>query len=79
MRYYDNYVNTLSYMFFYWLGPLLTLGYKRPLEVEDLGNLPEEDQARSTYIKIREAFIEEKVGFIMPGDAYAVIRFRLNT
>ncbi|EDV32266.2 uncharacterized protein Dana_GF14135 [Drosophila ananassae] len=34
---------------FWWLTPLLWLGYKEPLELEDLGQMKLEDSARSHY------------------------------
>ncbi|KAH8410623.1 hypothetical protein KR009_007046 [Drosophila setifemur] len=38
-----------SKTFFWWLSPLLWLGYNRPLQLEDLGQMKLEDSARSHY------------------------------
>lgn len=39
----------LSKITFWWITPLLWQGYHQPLELEDLGILPEDDSSRSHY------------------------------
>lgn len=39
----------LSKITFWWMTPLLWKGYGEPLELEDLGTLPEDDTSRSQY------------------------------
>jgi len=47
---------------FWWLTPLLWLGYKEPLELEDLGQMKLEDSARSHYDHFLYIYTEKKVG-----------------
>ena len=56
MKFYEGYVNALSYGLFYWIQWLLTLGYKRPLEINDLGTLPEVRQTKYNYQKLKKVF-----------------------
>ena len=39
MRYLQGYTNLMSGVFYWWMNWLYRLGYKRPLEIEDLGKL----------------------------------------
>ncbi|XP_044315367.1 ATP-binding cassette sub-family C member Sur isoform X2 [Drosophila rhopaloa] len=45
---------------FWWLTPLLWLGYKEPLELEDLGEMKLEDSARSHYDHFLYIYTEKK-------------------
>ncbi|XP_033172790.1 ATP-binding cassette sub-family C member Sur [Drosophila mauritiana] len=45
---------------FWWLTPLLWLGYKEPLELEDLGQMKLEDSARSHYDHFLYIYTEKK-------------------
>ncbi|XP_043649909.1 ATP-binding cassette sub-family C member Sur isoform X2 [Drosophila teissieri] len=45
---------------FWWLTPLLWLGYKEPLELEDLGQTKLEDSARSHYDHFLYIYTEKK-------------------
>ncbi|EDV58465.2 ATP-binding cassette sub-family C member Sur [Drosophila erecta] len=45
---------------FWWLTPLLWLGYKKPLELEDLGQTKLEDSARSHYDHFLYIYTEKK-------------------
>lgn len=46
---------------FYWLTPLLTAGYVNPLEVEDLGQLPDKETAAVQFEKFNLTYCKEKV------------------
>ncbi|XP_046390100.1 ATP-binding cassette sub-family C member 9 isoform X2 [Ischnura elegans] len=52
--------NAFSKGLFYWLTPLLRLGYSRPLELEDLGRLPEEESTKVHFERFKQIFEEEK-------------------
>ncbi|KAG8334859.1 hypothetical protein J6590_081006 [Homalodisca vitripennis] len=45
---------------FYWLTPLLRLGYRRPLEMEDLGQLPERETAATQFQLFNNIYQREK-------------------
>ena len=61
MLYVQDYVNLWSETSYWWLNWLLNLGYKRPLEIEDLGLLPEAHEAKANHNKFLKAFVCEKV------------------
>ncbi|CAM1323224.1 Sur (predicted) [Pycnogonum litorale] len=61
LRYLHNYAMFLSKGTFSWIIPLLKLGFERPLELSDLGNLPEEELAEYQYKKFKRVFDAEKV------------------
>lgn len=44
----------LSLATFSWLNPLLALGYRKPLEIEDVPLLPRQDRAREVYKRFSE-------------------------
>ncbi|XP_070559514.1 ATP-binding cassette sub-family C member 9-like isoform X2 [Ptychodera flava] len=60
MFYLYNYNNLLSRAMFSTLNWLLVLGYKRPLEVSDLGCLPEHLSCKNIYRRFEEAYKAEK-------------------
>ncbi|XP_033123425.1 ATP-binding cassette sub-family C member 9-like isoform X2 [Anneissia japonica] len=60
MLYKDQYSNAVSQISFWWLNWLLRLGYKRPLEISDLGSIPDDFESRNNLNKFKEAFEKEK-------------------
>lgn len=46
---------------FWWLTSLLWLGYKEPLELEDLGHMRLEDSARAHYDRFLYIYTEKVV------------------
>ncbi|KAG8232068.1 hypothetical protein J437_LFUL011614 [Ladona fulva] len=52
--------NAFSKAIFYWLTPLLRLGYTKPLELEDLGRLPDEEKTRCHFDRFHRIVEEEK-------------------
>ncbi|XP_046564179.1 ATP-binding cassette sub-family C member 9-like [Haliotis rubra] len=59
-RYAHSYVNFLSKAVFWWVTDLMVEGYKHPLQFEDLGRVPESEQAQTQFKKLQFAFEEEK-------------------
>ncbi|KAK7499155.1 hypothetical protein BaRGS_00009702 [Batillaria attramentaria] len=59
-RYIQSYVNLLSKALFWWVTDILILGYKRPLSLSDLGELPKRECAVKHYKKLQLIFEEEK-------------------
>ncbi|XP_072050893.1 ATP-binding cassette sub-family C member 9-like [Amphiura filiformis] len=59
MNYYEDCVNCVSFGLFFWIRWLLDLGYKRPLEMKDLGTLPRKHQTEYNYEKLRKEFQRE--------------------
>jgi len=49
-----NQANILSKLTFYWLLPLLRLGYQVPLEQTDLTPLPFEEQVKQIFLNLKE-------------------------
>lgn len=52
--------NPFSALIFSWLDPLLTLGYKRPLEIKDVPHLSKELQAQTANEKFLQAWELQK-------------------
>jgi hypothetical protein len=53
--------NLYSKATFFWLTPLLWVGYRTPLELEDLGELPEEEKTEHQFKKFYDIYTREKV------------------
>lgn len=50
----------LSKCTFHWLVPLLRLGYRRPLELADLGFLPDKHTNENQYTRFNDVYSKEK-------------------
>ncbi|XP_076452886.1 ATP-binding cassette sub-family C member 9-like [Babylonia areolata] len=59
-RYIQSYVNLLSKALYWWITDILVLGYKRPLTLSDLGELPKSERAIKHYKKMQMIFEAEK-------------------
>ncbi|XP_070204431.1 ATP-binding cassette sub-family C member 9-like [Littorina saxatilis] len=59
-KYIQSYVNLLSKAVYWWITDVLVLGYKRPLTLSDLGELPKSERAIKHYKKLQMIFEEEK-------------------
>ncbi|RWS29225.1 ATP-binding cassette sub-family C member 9-like protein, partial [Leptotrombidium deliense] len=58
--YMHPFASYLSKWTFAWLLPLLKLGYRRPIELEDLGELPKELLAEHQYTRFAKSYNEER-------------------
>ncbi|CAH1248229.1 ABCC9 [Branchiostoma lanceolatum] len=56
MTFYQPFVNPISMVTYWWLNGFLSLGYKRPLEMSDLGKLPKEHHAAVNHKLLGQAF-----------------------
>ncbi len=63
MYFIQDYVSVWSELTYSWVNWLLKLGYERPLEMEDIGSLPEAHQAKINHKKFYAAYMQEKVSF----------------
>ena len=61
MKYTEDYVSFLYYITFWWMNWLFKLGYQRPLEVKDLGSLPDSHRAQHLYEIFKKDFQKEIV------------------
>ena len=61
MSYVEQFVNVISELTYWWINWLPILGYKRPIELEDLGVLPHEHQAKAIHDVFNKAYSAEKV------------------
>ncbi|PVD32870.1 hypothetical protein C0Q70_08317 [Pomacea canaliculata] len=59
-RFIQSYVNLLSQAVYWWVTDIMILGYKRPLQLSDLGELPQSEKAIRQYKKLQIIFEEEK-------------------
>lgn len=46
---------------FHWVIELLSKGYNRSLDIQDLGQLPEEETAEKQFDKFRKVYEEQRV------------------
>lgn len=53
--------NLYSKATFFWLTPLLWVGYTIPLELEDLGQLPKEERTEYQFKKFHDIYTREMV------------------
>ncbi|XP_077987765.1 ATP-binding cassette sub-family C member 9-like [Glandiceps talaboti] len=60
MTYIHDYTSLLSRITFQWLNWLLVLGYKRPVEMDDLGGMAEQHDVKHQYSRFLEAYEKEK-------------------
>ncbi len=61
VKYLHYYCILPSRISFYWFTALLWLGYRRPLEEEDLGYLPAEERTRFQCERFQRVYDAEKV------------------
>ena len=57
----EQFVNLASQYSYWWLNWLPIMGYKRPIDMEDLGNLPHRHQAKTIHDRFNDAYQKEKV------------------
>ena len=55
-------VNLFSSLYYWWANWLLALGYKKHLELSDLGVVPDRHKAKSNHDRFRKAFRDLTVG-----------------
>ncbi|XP_072027036.1 ATP-binding cassette sub-family C member 9-like [Amphiura filiformis] len=67
MRFYHQYANLFSASTFWWLHWLLSLGYKRPLQMSDLGCLPKRHSSKQNRAIFSRVLKEEKMKSIEKG------------
>ncbi|XP_022102306.1 ATP-binding cassette sub-family C member 9-like isoform X2 [Acanthaster planci] len=60
MRFLNDYVNIVSNATFWWMNFIFIKGYEKPLEQDDLGDIPERHRANFNHRKFKEAFDREK-------------------
>ena len=51
----------LSKLTFHWVVKLLIRGYQTPLDLQDLGHLPEEESSKVQFAKFQNIYKNEKV------------------
>ncbi|XP_038067008.1 ATP-binding cassette sub-family C member 9-like [Patiria miniata] len=61
MLFMHYYVSLFSSLAFWWVNWLLNLGYKKHLELSDLGVVPDKHEARFNHERFRKAYREEMV------------------
>lgn len=61
MYYMERYVDIFSQLVHWWMNWLFVLGFKRPLEMEDLGSIPEVHSAEYNHRRFKNNFKREIV------------------
>ena len=54
----------LSKLTFHWVVDLLIRGYRTPLDLQDLGYLPEEESSKVQFEKFQNIYKNEKVQYL---------------
>lgn len=62
MKYMNYNVNLASYLTYWWINWIFSIGYKKAIDQEDLGDIPERHRAQHNHKKFKEAFQLETVG-----------------
>ncbi len=63
MKYHHEYVDMFSAATFLWFNWVFNLGYKQPLEIEDLGCLPKQFTSKFNRYQFNKALKMEKVSW----------------
>ncbi|XP_026220594.1 ATP-binding cassette sub-family C member 8 isoform X2 [Anabas testudineus] len=60
VRFLQPFVNLLSKSTYWWMNTFITSAHKRPIDLKVIGKLPIAMRALTNYIKLREAFEDQK-------------------
>ncbi|XP_022104006.1 ATP-binding cassette sub-family C member 9-like [Acanthaster planci] len=77
MKYYMRFVSLPSLLVFKWLGWLMHLGYQRPLEISDLGDLPKMSSSRWNKNIFERCLQQEKDRVARLGDVNKFSLYRI--
>ena len=61
MNFLEQFSNLVSELTYWWVNWLPIKGYKKPIEMADLGALPHKHQAKPIHDRFSKAYTEEKV------------------
>ncbi|XP_029688368.1 ATP-binding cassette sub-family C member 8-like isoform X1 [Takifugu rubripes] len=60
VRFLQPFVNLLSKATYWWMNTFITSAHRRPIDLKVIGKLPIAMRARTNYMKLREAFEDQK-------------------
>lgn len=61
VRFLQPFVNLLSKATYWWMNTFITTAHRRPIDLKVIGKLPIAMRAHTNYMKLREAFEDQKV------------------
>lgn len=61
VRFLQPFVNLLSKATYWWMNTFITSAHRRPIDLKVIGKLPIAMRAHTNYMKLREAFEDQKV------------------
>lgn len=61
VRFLQPFVNLLSKATYWWMNTFITAAHRRPIDLKVIGKLPIAMRAHTNYMKLREAFEDQKV------------------
>lgn len=61
VRFLQPFVNLLSKGTYWWMNTFITSAHRRPIDLKVIGKLPIAMRALTNYIKLRQAFEDQKV------------------
>ncbi|XP_067915013.1 ATP-binding cassette sub-family C member 9 isoform X2 [Heterodontus francisci] len=68
VRFLQPFVNLLSKATYWWMNILIISAHKRPIDLKTIGKLPIATRALTNYMRLKEAYEEQKKNARFPGD-----------
>ncbi|XP_078091433.1 ATP-binding cassette sub-family C member 9-like isoform X2 [Mustelus asterias] len=68
VRFLQPFVNLLSKATYWWMNTLIISAHKRPIDLKTIGKLPIATRALTNYMRLKEAYEEQKKNARFPGD-----------
>ncbi|XP_072327881.1 ATP-binding cassette sub-family C member 9-like isoform X2 [Scyliorhinus torazame] len=68
VRFLQPFVNLLSKATYWWMNTLIISAHKRPIDLKTIGKLPIATRALTNYMRLKEAYEEQKKNAPFPGD-----------
>ncbi|XP_041058370.1 ATP-binding cassette sub-family C member 9 isoform X3 [Carcharodon carcharias] len=68
VRFLQPFVNLLSKATYWWMNTLILSAHRRPIDLKTIGKLPIATRALTNYIRLKEAYEEQKKNARFPGD-----------
>ncbi|XP_078409735.1 ATP-binding cassette sub-family C member 9-like isoform X3 [Cetorhinus maximus] len=68
VRFLQPFVNLLSKATYWWMNTLIISAHRRPIDLKTIGKLPIATRALTNYMRLKEAYEEQKKNARFPGD-----------
>ncbi|XP_048409960.1 ATP-binding cassette sub-family C member 9 isoform X1 [Stegostoma tigrinum] len=68
VRFLQPFVNLLSKATYWWMNTLIISAHKRPIDLKTIGKLPIATRALTNYMRLKDAYEEQKKNAHLPGE-----------